>query len=283
MCRGLAPAFVAGVEPIALAVSLGGIMLAGSALTKAGQSLSQFTGAIIAWGQVAPLYRAAGKPEALGSSYSVTESPDAADELPVLDARELVFRYGERSRPVLRECDLQIFPGDRLLLEGSSGGGKSTLAALLVGVRRPESGLLLVGGLDYHSLGATGWRRKVVAAPQFHENHVLTGTFAFNLLMGRNWPPSPEDMQLAEELCIELGLGELLEKMPAGLLQVVGDTGWQLSHGERSRLFIARALLQGGDLMLLDESFASLDPETLSMALKCVLRRAPALMVVAHP
>lgn len=280
---GLAPAFVAGIEPMSLAISLGGIMLAGSALTKGGQSLSQFTGAMIAWQQVAPLFHAAAKPEALGGAEAFAHAPDTTEELPILDARELVFRYGDRGRPILKDCDLQIFAGDRLLLEGSSGGGKSTLAALLVGVRQPESGLLLLGGLDYHSLGASGWRKKIVAAPQFHENHVLTGTFAFNLLMGRTWPPSAEDMQLAEEICLELGLQELLEKMPAGLLQVVGDTGWQLSHGERSRLFIARALLQGGELMLLDESFASLDPETLSKALKCVLRRAPALLVVAHP
>jgi ATP-binding cassette subfamily B protein len=71
--------------------------------------------------------------------------------------------------------------------------------------------------------------------------------------------------------------------MPAGMLQMVGETGWQLSHGERSRLYIARALLQGSDMIILDESFAALDPETLRRALSCVLRRAPALMVIAHP
>ena len=59
--------------------------------------------------------------------------------------------------------------------------------------------------------------------------------------------------------------------MPAGLQQMVGETGWQLSHGERSRLYIARALLQGAELVVLDESFAALDPETLARALRCVL------------
>jgi ABC-type multidrug transport system fused ATPase/permease subunit len=103
--------------------------------------------------------------------------------------------------------------------------------------------LLLVGGLDRQSLGENGWRRRVPAAPQFHENHVLAGTFAFNLFMGCNRRIGPEDLAEAESICRELGLGELLERMPAGLMQVVGDTGWQLSHGERSRLYIARALL----------------------------------------
>ena len=90
-------------------------------------------------------------------------------------------------------------------------------------------------------------------------------------------------MEEAEAVCRELGLGPLLDRMPAGLGQMVGETGWQLSHGERSRLFIARALLQSSDLLLLDESFAALDPPTLDHAMTCVLRRARALLIIAHP
>jgi ATP-binding cassette subfamily B protein len=123
----------------------------------------------------------------------------------------------------------------------------------------------------------------VVAAPQFHENHVLTETFAFNLLMGRRWPPQPADVEAAERTCRELGLDDLLSRMPAGLLQLVGETGWQLSHGERSRLYIARAMLQEADLVILDESFAALDPETLRRCLECILKHAAALLVIAHP
>jgi ABC-type multidrug transport system fused ATPase/permease subunit len=64
---------------------------------------------------------------------------------------------------------------------------------------------------------------------------------------------------------------------------MVGESGWRLSHGERSRLFIARALLQRAEVVILDESFAALDPETLEKALRCVLKRAPTLLVIAHP
>jgi hypothetical protein len=106
---------------------------------------------------------------------------------------------------------------------GAPGGGKSTLASLLSGLRPPESGLVLVGGLDRHSLGADGWRRRVVSAPQFHENHVLTGSFVFNALMGRDWPAVLEDSLEVESVCRGLGLGELLDRMPAGLLQMVGE------------------------------------------------------------
>lgn len=75
-------------------------------------------------------------------------------------------------------------------------------------------------------------------------------------------------------MCEELGLDDVLKRMPAGMLQMVGETGWQLSHGEKSRLYIARALLQRAALINLDESFASLDPENLQRAMRCVLDRA---------
>ncbi|HYZ84617.1 MAG TPA: ATP-binding cassette domain-containing protein [Bryobacteraceae bacterium] len=123
----------------------------------------------------------------------------------------------------------------------------------------------------------------MAAAPQFQENHVLTGTLAFNLLLGRRWPPLPEDREEAETVCRELGLGPLLDRMPAGLLQPVGETGWQLSYGERCRLFLARALLQSADLVILDESFGALDSETLDQAMACARRRSQTLMVIAHP
>lgn len=93
------------------------------------------------------------------------------------------------------------------------------------------------------------------------------------------------EMQIreAETVYRELGLGDLLDRMPSGMMQVVGETGWQLSHGERSRLFIARALLQGSPVVLLDESLAALDPETLRTSVAAIIERAPALVLIAHP
>jgi ABC-type transport system involved in cytochrome bd biosynthesis fused ATPase/permease subunit len=122
----------------------------------------------------------------------------------------------------------------------------------------------------------------VVYAPQFHENYVLGSTFLFNLLLGQTWPPRREDVTSAEAICVELGLGDLLDRMPAGMQQTIGEIGWQLSHGERSRLYLARTLLQGAEITVLDESFASLDPETMKLALQCVWRHASTVIVLAH-
>ena len=87
------------------------------------------------------------------------------------------------------------------------------MAALLAGLRSPTSGLLLLWGYDRNTAGTQEWRRRVVAAPQFHENHVFTGTFAFNLLMGRRWPPQPKDIAEVILLCATLPLRAAVEEI----------------------------------------------------------------------
>ncbi len=295
---GMLPAFVIGGSSVgAMALSVGGVLLAFRAFNKLSRGFTYLTGAWISWRQAAPLFHAAARDEDASAGLDLARSfgspaesrgaggsgAESAPEVALLEAQELVYRYSGRARPVLDGLSLAIHRGDRILIEGPSGGGKSTLAAILTRLRPPASGLLLLGGLDRHTVRPDVWRRHVVSAPQFHENHVFTETFAFNLLMGRRWPPRRQDMADARAVCRELGLGELLERMPAGLLQLVGETGWQLSHGERSRLFMARALLQGTELVILDESFAALDPENLHRALHSALERAPTLLIIAHP
>ncbi len=283
---GLLPAFVWGARPVGeLAIALGGVLLAYQGLAQLAGGARHVAGAWVAWQAIATLFGAATRPLALAPPGPTGEParPSSTREGPLLVASDVTFRYRERGEPVLRGCSMRVAAGDRILLEGPSGGGKSTLASLVAGLRSPEAGLLLLGGLDRSTIGADGWRRRVAAAPQFHENHVLAGTLAFNLLMGRGWPPRPDDLEEAETVCRELGLGELLDRMPGGLLQMVGETGWQLSHGERSRLYIARALLQRAELVILDESFAALDPESLRRCVRCVLGRASTLLVIAHP
>jgi ATP-binding cassette subfamily B protein len=280
----LGPAFVAGrAATTTVALSLGGVLLAYRALRRLAAGLGDLVGAGIAWQEVAPIFHAAARGSASAAPMFALRPVVPAPGEPLVEVSDVTFRHRDRGEPVLHGCSLGIRAGERVLLEGPSGGGKSTLGTLLAGLRSPESGLLLLGGLDRHTLGLDGWRQRATAAPQFHENHVFVGTLSFNLLFGRAWPPREEDLRDAHDLCRELGLGDLLARMPSGLEQMVGEIGWQLSHGERSRIYIARALLQDSELVVLDESFAALDPETLQLAMKCVLQRAKTLVVIAHP
>lgn len=286
---GAAPAFAAGSTPGRLAVTVGGCLLAQQALSRLTSGVLQASSLIVAWRKVADLFRAAAREEPAGEPDLAAKRDErgaggAGNEArAALEARGVAFRHAGRDRAVLSGCSLAVRDGDRVLLTGPSGGGKSTLAALLAGLREPDSGLVLLRGLDRGTWGAEAWRRSVACAPQYHENFVFTGPLAFNLLLGRGWPASPKDLAEAEEVCRALGLGDLIERMPAGLMQTVGETGWQLSHGERGRLYVARALLQGAEVVLFDESFAALDPESLRTSLECVRARAPALVAIAHP
>ncbi len=283
---GLAPNFVFGnADVVGLAIGLGGVLLAYRALGSVVSGLSGLSRAHISWEQVDELFYAAEHIEKRSSvqpkmRLTPIKRPIHSPQS-LLQMSQLKFTYARQHAPVINQCDLIVHHGDRILLEGPSGCGKSTLAALLVGLRKPDSGLLLLNGLDRATWGSD-WRQLTTAAPQFHENHVLSGTLAFNLLMGRNWPPSDADLTEAQQLCVDLGLGDLLNRMPGGLMQTVGETGWQLSHGERSRVYLARALLQNAELVVLDESFAALDPATLLQCITTALARAPTLMVIAH-
>jgi len=305
---GLGLAVARAGAPMALvATALGGAWLAHSGLRRLGTAAGELIAAREAWQRVRPLVATEapvqpGSPEAVGP-WPVDPVPSVAppsgeaavggsavaalvpppDPAPLVEARAVHFRYANRARPQLAGASLAIAAGERLLIGGPSGAGKSTLAALLTGLKQPTAGRLLLHGHQQAALGLTRWRRAIGAVPQFHENHVFGADLLFNLLLGRRWPPRAEDVALAEEVCRELGLGSLLSRMPAGLQQAVGETGWQLSHGERSRLFVARSLLQLLQARVLDESFAALDPETLDEVMGAVLRRPEALVVIAHP
>jgi ATP-binding cassette, subfamily B, bacterial len=282
---GLTPLFVGGRSTGTLAVAAGGILLGYRALDRLTNGLWSLTGAAIAWQQTAPVFQAAGRTaqgQGLDAAAASTQTETALNT-PVLEATDLRFTHQGRADAVLQGCSLTLARGERLILRGESGGGKSTLAALLSGLRTPQSGLLLLNGLDAHTHGPDGWRRRVVLVPQFHENHLVLGTVAFNTLMGSEWPPAAEDFGRAETLLRELGLGATLDRMPSGVLQTIGETGWQLSHGERSRIYLARALLQNPEVLILDESFAQLDPETMSLALDAVVSRASTVVLIAHP
>lgn len=268
-------------------ITVGCILMIDRALAHLIQGSQTVIGILNMWRQVEPLCSSAlhteNRDAAATNNYPLELRQDDQDGSPLLYVKNLVYRHAPERSPVVRNCSITIQTGDRLLLEGVSGSGKSTFAALLSGLRTPSSGELLFKGVPFSEVYLNSWRKKIVQVPRFHENHIFSETFGFNLLMGRQWPPDYADFEDAELICQELGLGDLLQKMPAGLQQQVGESGWRLSHGERSRVFIARALLQDADILILDESFAALDPENFLTVLECVMKHSKTLLVIAHP
>jgi ATP-binding cassette subfamily B protein len=290
---GIIPAFWNGAEPAAVAVSVLGVLQAHRAFEMFGRSLEPLLAATVAWRSVQPLFQAGARPPPralpalLPASAAQASTPGGnggrALAATVLELRGVSYRHPSSERLAVSSCSLRLKDGERLLIQGASGSGKSTLARLMTGIHRPSSGLLLLDGLDRPTLGESQWRQRIASAPQFHENHLLSAPLSFNLLMGRNWPPTSSDLAAAQEVCRALGLESLIGNMPSGIHQVVGETGWQLSHGERSRVFLARALLQRSRVIVLDETLGALDPETLERCMLAIRQRARTLVVIAHP
>ncbi|KPA16365.1 ABC transporter, ATP-binding protein [Candidatus Magnetomorum sp. HK-1] len=264
-----------------LLISLGGILIANQAFSLLISGFSSFVVLLCSWQQVKPLFNSAVQykneiPHNIDSDY-IKELSN-----PLIAIHDISYSYIKDTNFKLEISDLAISKGDRILLEGPSGGGKSTLSSIISGQRLPDTGLIFLKGYDAKQIGSIRWRRHVVLSPQFHENYLFTTSFAFNLLMGRSWPPKQEDLKDAEKICLNLGLGELLEKMPQGFEQMLGESGWQLSHGEQSRVFIARALLQSSEILIFDESFMPLDSKNFEIVMNCVLENEAGLIIVAH-
>jgi len=263
-------------------ITLGGIIIAFQGISILVNGIASFVKLLCSWQQFNPLFNSAKQ-----YKDNIPEVP-AKNELiydkskPMLDIKDISYQYVKKSNFKLKVSSLEIFKGDRILLEGPSGGGKSTLSSILSGIRKIDKGMIFLNGQDQKLIGYLKWRRNIVLSPQFHENFVFTGSFAFNLLMGRTWPPDKKDMKDTTDICYKLGLNKLLEKMPEGFEQMIGESGWQLSHGEQSRLFIARALLQNPQLLIFDESFMPLDSDSFEKSLDCVLENDAAIIIVAH-
>lgn len=279
----LAPAVWMGADTSSLAISIGGVLYAYAGFERMSMGLEATVGAYDSWSRVKTVFDAPENISHLDISGTHDSSQQSDETLPIMETSNLTFRYPNRSEPVFSQVRMALHQGDRVLLCGPSGSGKSTFAALLAAQHRQSEGIVLLNGLDLSTVGTQRWRRRVAFVPQFHENHILAESLQFNLLMARQWPPRLGDFRDAYEICQELGLEPLLDAMPAGLSQMVGDMGWNLSHGEKSRVFLARALLQDPEILILDESLAALDPELMEQVARAVVRRSRTLIVIAHP
>ncbi len=167
----------------------------------------------------------------------------------------LCFRHPGQGNWLLDGVDLAIPPGSKVLIDGPSGTGKSSLIRLLLGLEAPEAGEIRVDGVSLDGLARHHWLKRVAWVEQ-HPS-LLRGSLAETL---RALAPEASENELREALG-RVGLGDWLDTLPEGLDTELGDLGGNVSGGQRARLALARALLKQPSLVLLDEPTAALDPE----------------------
>ncbi|KAJ5987255.1 hypothetical protein N7451_011620 [Penicillium sp. IBT 35674x] len=170
------------------------------------------------------------------------------------------FEYPSRpGEPVLRGLSLKIKPGQFCALVGPSGSGKSTTFAMLERFYRPESGAVIIDGVNITRQLGTGFRDEIALVPQ--ENVLFEGTVAFNIGLGARPNHEPTQAEI-EEACRMANVHEVIMALPQGYQTTCTRDGRQFSGGQRQRLSIARALVRRPRLLLLDESTSALDVES---------------------
>lgn len=191
----------------------------------------------------------------------------------------VVFRYPGAERDALANISLDIRPGQTVALVGQSGGGKSTLAALVPRFHNPDSGSIRLDGQDLQSLTLQSLRRNIAYVSQ--DTLLFNGTVAANIAYGDMAGASSEAIAAAAAAANAL---DFIRALPQGFDTVIGENGISLSGGQRQRLAIARAILKDAPILILDEATSALDNESerlVQSALENLMQRRTTL-VIAH-
>jgi ATP-binding cassette subfamily B protein RaxB len=179
-----------------------------------------------------------------------------ADALPIrgeLELRNVCFRYAETERLVLENINLKVRAESFVTVMGPSGGGKTTLLKIMLGLLEPTSGEVLVDGIPLQTIGVRAYREQVAAVMQ--EDQLLSGSIADNI--GFFGPNFDHDKMVA---CAGMaGIHEEIMAMPMGYNSLIGDMGSSLSGGQKQRVLLARALYKDPKILFLDEGTAHLD------------------------
>ena len=188
------------------------------------------------------------------------------------------FAYPTRPALVLDRVDLELRPGETVALIGPSGGGKSTIASLLLRLAEPARGRVTAGGIDLAEWAATSWRAQIAWVPQ--QPTLFRGTVADNIRLGAT---AASDWAV-RAAAAGAGADLFVSALPDGYDTVVGEGGRPLSAGELQRIALARAFLRDAALVILDEPTANLDPASAALVSDAVerLRAGRTVLLIVH-
>jgi ATP-binding cassette, subfamily B, bacterial len=219
--------------------------------------------------------------EIFDAPREITDGP--SNEAPRGGRLELVdvgFRFPDSDAWALRHVSVTVEPGETLALVGSTGSGKSVLAALLSRLYDVTEGEIRIDGREIRELSLVALRQAVATA--FEDPTLFSMSVAENLALGRSSTDPATDEQLAQS--IEIAAAQFVYDLPFGLDTRIGEQGMSLSGGQRQRLSLARAILAAPKILVLDDTLSALDVHTEAVveeALRRVLHHVTGI-VVAH-
>ncbi len=276
--QGLALAFVAGA--IGIVVTRGDTDVAGlgAVVVLLLRCLAYGQQASVANQQLAELLPHLDRLATVEDEYRTSAAPRGTERpahLGRLVLRDVGYSYGDV--PALHGVDLAIEPGEVIGVVGPSGGGKSTLVHLLLGLRPPTTGTIEAGGVSVQAIDPMRWSELVAAVPQ--EGRCFAGTVADNIAFLRDSTP-----HAVEAAARAAHLHDEIVAWPEGYDTQVGEGGGAVSGGQRQRICIARALLGRPEMLVLDEPTSALDLLSEARILETLeqLRGSVTMVVVAH-
>ena len=204
------------------------------------------------------------------------EIPHARGEI---EFKQVEFSYPGATRPAIDRVSFSIHVGETVALVGSSGAGKSTLANLLPRFYSPDSGQILLDGVDIATLRLASLRANIALVSQ--DIVLFNDTVAANIAYGRLAGTSEADVIRAAEAAHAM---QFIREMSEGLATLIGENGVRLSGGQRQRLAIARAFLKNAPVLILDEATSALDSESERHVQEALekLMKGRTTLVIAH-
>ena len=193
------------------------------------------------------------------ASASASASASANDDTPLLEFRNVTFRYDNAESPALENISFTVHHGETLAIMGDIGSGKSTITTLIPRLFSIESGDILFKGKSTYEWNVDDLRSRIGYVPQ--KAYLFTGTVEMNIRYGAA-PNQNISVQDIENACRLSKADEFISRLEGGYQYIVSQGGTNLSGGQRQRLAMARALVRKPDLFIFDDSFSALDGTT---------------------
>ncbi|KPO49504.1 colicin V export peptidase/ABC transporter CvaB [Escherichia coli] len=200
-----------------------------------------------------------------------------ADMGPIsLETNGLSYRYDSQSAPIFSALSLSVAPGESVAITGASGAGKTTLMKVLCGLFEPDSGRVLINGIDIRQIGINNYHRMIACVMQ--DDRLFSGSIRENIC------GFAEEMD--EEWMVECArashIHNVIMNMPMGYETLIGELGEGLSGGQKQRIFIARALYRKPGILFMDEATSALDSESEHFVNVAIKNMNITRVIIAH-